>query len=831
MSDWRLAFTLARRDLRWRFRGLRLLLVCLFLGVGALAAIGSLNRAIVTELAARGQIILGGDVEFEIGQRLAAADERAALRAMGEVSETVRMQSMAVHDSQSAPIELKAVDDAYPLYGELRLTDGRTVSTPAADAAWIGAALAERLGLSPGESVRLGEASFRVDGIIASEPDRLGEGFTFGPVLIVSMEGLRRTGLVQPGSLYQTRYRVRAGDADPGAMAGAFVRRFPDIGWETRTRERAAPGAARFVDRLGEFLTLVGLAALAIAGIGIAGGVSSYLALRRANIATLKALGATSGVVWRVYLIQLAAVALAGIGAGVVAGALATPVLVALAGAMLPVAPGFAIHPQPLALAAVYGVLIAFGAAAVPLVRGSEVPVAVLLRAAADGSAGGRWRAAGWVGIAAAVLVALALATSPQPRLSAMFLASVAGALVVLAALGRLVSVVALRVPRPRNPLLALAMASLHRPGGHTVSLVVALGLGLTLFVLLAGIRTSLDANIVRTVPARAPALFALDIPRESAREFTQAVRKVSPAAQVATVPLLRGAVIAYGETRVADLAELPPDAFILRGERGVTYASALPAGSTLVAGAWWPEGYAGPPLVSVEAGQAKVLNLAPGDPLTISVLGQEITARVASLRTVQWDTMGFNFVLVFSPDTFAGFPHNLSATITMPASATGPVMRQLLEAFPSVSVIEVGGVLTQIRDVIRQLSAAIAAAASVAILAGVAVLVGAIAAVREMRTHEAVMLKVLGATRAQILAAQAIEYALLSLVVSALALALGLGGAWCIIVQVFGFDWLPDYGVVLMTLGGGVAVTLLIGLIGSLPILAARPARTLRAL
>jgi putative ABC transport system permease protein len=386
-------------------------------------------------------------------------------------------------------------------------------------------------------------------------------------------------------------------------------------------------------------------------------------------------------------------------------------------------------------------------------------------------------------------------------------------------------------MPRPGNPLLRLAIAGLHRPGAHTVSLVVALGLGLTLFVLLAGIRTSLDANIVRTVPARAPALFALDVPRDRAAEFAQAVRTASQNAEVATVPLLRGTIIAYGQTRVADLEELPADAFILRGERGITYAAALPMGSTLTEGEWWPAGYAGPPLVSVEAGQAKALGLSLGDPLTVSVLGQEITARVASFRTVQWDTMGFNFVLVFSPATFADFPHNLSATISMPAAQTGAVTRALLAGFPSVSVIEVGGVLTQLRDVVEQLSSAIAAAASVAILAGIAVLVGAVTAVREMRTYDAVMLKVLGATRAQILGAQAIEYLLLSLIVAVLALALGLGAAWYIVVEVFRFDWLPDYGAVLLTLGAGVALTLLIGLLGSLPILAARPARALRAL
>jgi len=832
MSDWAVALRLARRDLRARFRGLRLLLVCLFLGVGALAAIGSLASAITEELAARGQVLLGGDVEYSIGQRRAEPRELRAIADVGRVSETVRMQSMAIRDTQSVPIELKAVDGAYPLYGALRLADGRRFSAPDADAALVGAALVDRLRVKVGDTLKLGSATFRVGGVIADEPDRLGEGFTLGPVVIVSTAGLARTALVQPGSLYKTKYRVRMTGGNPAAVTEAFKRRFAEAGWDTRTRDRAAPGAARFVDRMGEFLTLVGLAALAIAGIGIGGGVSSYLAARRRSIATLKVLGATSGIVARVYLVQVAAVALVGIIAGLIAGALATPLLLALAGQVLPVAPGgLAIQPLPLALAAIYGLLIALGAAALPLAQGAEVPAAALLRGAVDTRGAGRWRAYGWMALVAGLLALVVLLTSAQPALSAAFLGSVAAALLLLAGLGWLVRFAAARLPRPRRPLLRLAIAGLHRPGARTVALVVALGLGLTLFVLLAAIRTSLDANIERTVPARAPALFALDVPRDRVAAFVQTIRQASPRAEVSTVPLLRGTVVAYGKTRVADLAQLPAEGFILRGERGITYAAALPMGSTLTEGKWWPANYAGPPLVSVEAVQAKALGLKLGDPLTLSVLGQEVTARVASFRTVQWDTMGFNFVLVFSPGTFADFPHNLSATVDMPSAQTGAVMRALLPQFPSVSVIEVGGVLKQIQDVVRQLSAAIAAAASVAILAGIAVLIGAITAAREMRTYDAVMLKVLGATRAQILGAQAIEYLLLSAVVAAVALALGLGAAWFVIVQLFQFVWLPDLSAVLLTLGAGVGLTLIIGLLGSLPILAARPAQALRAL
>jgi putative ABC transport system permease protein len=831
VSGWALALRLARRDLRARFRGLRLLFICLFLGVASLAAIGSLASAVQYELSARGQILLGGDVQFEIGQRRAEQDERAAIAAFGTVSETIRMQSMAIRDTQTAPVELKAVDRFYPLYGRLRLADGRVVSGLSAEAVLIDSALADRLSVRTGDRLRFGGARFQIAGLIAEEPDRLGEGFTLGPVAIVSLDGLARTGLMQPGSLYKSRYRVRMQGNDPEMAAAAFKKRFADAGWEMRTRDAATPGASRFVGRMGTFLSLVGLAALAIAGIGIGSSVASYLSARRNTIAMLKVMGATSRIVARIYLIEIAVVAIIGILFGLIVGAAATPALVLLAGDVLPVAPSTAIQPLPLALAASYGLLIALGAAAVPLVRGADVPAAALLRGAIDGRSGSRLRAAGWIVIAGTGIFALVALTAAQPQFSLMFLGAVMGVLLLLAALGVGIRYAAARVPRPRRPLIRLAIAGLYRPDARTIGLVVSLGLPLTLFVMLAAIRTSLDANIARNVPARAPALFALDVPRDRLPEFVQTIEQAAGAAEVASVPLLRGTVISYGTTRVADLAQLPEGAFILRGGRGITYADRVPLGSRLTAGEWWPRDYAGPPLVSVEVEQAKSLGLSIGDPLSVSVMGQEVTARVASFRSVQWDTMGFNFVLVFSPSAFAEFPHNLSATVNMPPARTGAVMRALLPRFPSVSVIEVGGILKQVRDVVGQLSTAISAAASVAIFAGIAVLIGAITAARDVRTYDAVMLKVLGATRAQILGAQGIEYALLSIIVAAIALMLGLIVGWYVVVQLFTFEWLPDYGSVLLTLGVGAGITLLIGLLGSLPILSARPAQALRSL
>ena len=831
MTPHHLAWRLARRELSGRFRGLRLLLVCLFLGVGALAAIGSLASAIGDELGERGRVLLGGDAEFAVSQRSADPAELAALRSIGRVSETIRMQSMAVTaDGRTAPVQLKAVDPAYPLYGRLTLADGRTVRAPRGDQVWIGSSLAERLGVDVGDALRFGTAAFRIGGIIENEPDRLSEGFTLGPVALVSSGGLRRTGLVQPGSLFETKYRV-ALTGDPAAAVSGFERAFATAGWESRTRDRASPGASRFIERMGEFLTLVGLAALVIAGIGVGNGVSSYLEQRRSSIAMLKVLGATSGLVTRVYLMQVLTVSAVGIALGLLAGVAAVPLLGATVGAVLPVEPGFSVEPLPLALAAAYRLLIALAFCAPALLAAGRVPAAALLRGVLDRRPGVGTRAAVWMAGAIGLVVIFVLLSSERPLFAAGFLGAAAVTLLLLVALAAGIRAVASRLPRPRQPLARLALAALHRPGSGTVALVVALGLGLTLFVLLATIRTSLEGNIHRDVPERAPALFALDVPPEREAEFRGAVKAAAPGAEVATVPLMRGTITGYGATRVADLASIPEDAWALRGERGLTFAAALPPGSALTAGRWWTAAEGRRPLVSVDERLAAVLNLRIGDPLTVSVLGLERTATVASFRRIAWDTLGFNFVLVFSPGALADVPHNLAATIDMPAHRTGAVTRALLPRFPSTSVIEVGGVLAQVQTAVRQMATAISAAAGVAVLAGIAVLIGAIAAARAARTYDATVLKVLGATRAQVLALQAIEYAMLAVIIGAVALLLGAAGGWYVVTQLFDFAWLPDWGVVMATLVVGALTTIAIGLAGSLPVLRARPAAALRAL
>jgi len=834
---WPVAWRIARRDLQRRFRGLRLLLVCLFLGVGALAAIGSLTGAIRGELDAQGRTLLGGDLEAEVWQRPLNAQELAFLGRYGAVSQGLRLQGMASTPASATPVELKAVDLLWPLYGTLRLKDGRTVGAPQPGEAWLSAGAAERLEVEPGDTFRVGTGTLRVPGIVADEPDRLSEGFQLGQTVIVPIGFPAQAGLTLPGALYQSKTRVRfLGNHDPAVVEEALKARFPDAGLDIRTRDRASPGADRFVSRMGEFLTLVGLAALVIAGIGIGGGVSSYLEARRASIATLKILGATSADIAHIYALQVGTAALIGAGAGLLAGVLVTPLLARALGELLPVSTDLTLDPAALLRAALFGLLVALVFAAPPLVRARAYPAMALMRSRIAPLAG-TWRmAARPVGAGLAGIAVLAVAGSPQPLVNAAFLAGAAGVLGLLALIGSGIARLAARAPRPAHPIARLALANLHRPGSATTALVTALGFGLSAFVLLAAVQTALDGNIRRTVPDRAPDYFVLDVPKDRLADFRQTVRAAAPAAAVEAVPTLRGAILSYGprdrQTVVSELEELPEGAWALRGERGLTYAATLPQGNTLVAGQWWPQDHAGEPLVSVDVELARAAGLTIGDYITVGVLGVERQARIANLRRIDWESMGFNYVLVFSPNALQDAPHNMAATISLPPGSTaGMLLRTLVRGFPSSSVIEVGPLLTQARDILDQVALAILAAAGVAVLAGIAVLLGAIAAARAARLYDTVILRVLGASRAQVLGLQLAEFGLLAVLLSVVALLLGSGIGWIIITQMFEFDWLPDWPRILAVLGGGVALVLVFALGASLPLLRARPAQSLREL
>ena len=826
-----LALRLAFRELRGGLRGLRLLAVCLVLGVAAIAGVGSLSRAITTGLADHGQLILGGDVEARLTGRRASAAERAGLSKLGTVSEAVRLRAMASKAGADDRVlaELKAVDARYPLYGRLLLANGASLGRGEIA---VSQQLADRLAIHAGDILAVGSTRFRVAGTIADEPDQAGEGFGLGPGAIIRLADLDATGLLAPGSLYRSNYRVKLPVATAPKAAEASLRRdFPAAGWQLHDRADSAPGVRQFIERLGQFLTLVGLTALAVAGVGVGNGVAAYLAAKANTIATLKSLGASTPLIFRSYLIQIGLVALAAVAAGMVLGAGVPWLVLKLAGNAIPVPPALGVYPLPLLIAGAYGLLIAAAFALWPLAQATALPAARLFRDQVEARRWPGWRTALLVGAAALAIGALAVSQSEDKQFAAIFVASALGLLLLLTALAQVIRMAAARWPRPRGTLARLALGNLHRPGAQTRQLVVALGLGLTLFATLSVIETNLAGQIEAKLPRRAPSFFIIDIPTEAIGQFNQLVRTAAPGAALRTVPSLRGPVTAVNGVPVARLRQISEGAWILRGDRGLSYAATFPEHNVLTAGKWWPANYSGPPLISIDQDAAAALGLKVGDTLTVSVLGVDITARIASLRKIDWSSLGFNFAILFAPGTLEAAPHTWMATVAMAPAQERAFSAAMTHELPSASLVRVRDVLGQVGVLLSQLSAAVRAAASVTVAAGIAVLIGALASSRQARLYDAVLLKVLGATRGQILRATLIEYGLLAGIVAGLALLLGTAAGWYVVTQVLKLEWLPDWRPVLATVLIGGIVTVVLGLAGSWGALSARPNTVLRTL
>ncbi|ONF95195.1 ABC transporter permease [Sphingomonas jeddahensis] len=825
------AWRLAIRDLRAGGRGLWLLLVCLFLGTAALAGIGSLAASITGALDEQSRQLLGGDLELRVSQRRPTVEENAAFAAYGRTSEAIQVNTMAQRLAGGTPalVNLRAVNEAWPLIGRFDLQPGALKPRPQGGEVAIAPALAERLDVTVGDTIRIGAARMRIIGLIAAEPDTL--GFSFGPTALVDMAGLDATQVIQPGSLYQTRTRIllRPG-LDPAQVGNAIVRRYPSAGFTPRTPEDAAGNVKRSIDQLGQFLLLVGLAALAIAGIGIGSGVSAYLDRKGRMIATLKVLGAQSGTIAGLFLIQIGLVAGIAVTAGLALGAAVPWIVGALAGSALPVPPRLALYPAPLATAAGPSLLVALLFSLPALARARSVPAASLLRDAL--AAARRPSAAILAGMAAILgaLVALAVVTASDRSIALGFVAATFVLVVLLWLLGLALRRLLARLPRPRRPLFRLALANLHRPGAQTDRLVVALGLGFSLFVALAVIDTSLSNELASAAPAKAPRFFAIDVQPEDEPTFRSAIRRAAPNATIEAVPSLRGSIVALKGQRVAELKTLPEGAWILRGDRTITWSSTVPPRNTVVAGKWWPRDYNGPPLISLEDRAAEQLGLKVGDKITVAVLGVEVPAKIAALRKVDWQGLGLNFALIFSPGYIQEAPHGILASVYAPPGRDGAIAAAVAQALPSVTMLRTGDVIGQVSELLGRIALAIRAAAAVTVVAGIVVLIGAVTASGQARRYDTIILKLLGGSRAQLLAGQAIEYALLALLLAAVPLLIGTAGGWYVVTQVLDLGWAPDPLTVAATLAVAIVATLGVGVASSLPALSATPSSGLRS-
>lgn len=830
MRNLRLGWTLARRELRAGPRGLVLVLMCLALGVAAIAAVGTLRAAIQAGLQADGARILGGDLEIRSGyQPLDAEVLRFVEGRGGVVSEVRLLRAMMVAPSgERTLVEVKAADNRYPLYGELRLAP----EVPLRGAVVVAEpAVAERLGLNPGDVVRLGEGRFTFAATIAEEPDRVATPTAFGPRAILPLDQLQATGLIQPGSLIAHEYRIRLPlGASARGFAGELRAAFPGAAWRVRLAEQAEPGVNRFLDRAAAFLTLAGLTALLVGGIGVATGVRAWLEARARTIATLRCMGAPSGAIFAAYLIQVLALAGVGIAIGLLAGwGLMVLAATALSGT-LPVPARLGFYPAPLALAALYGLLTALTFALWPLGRAGRIPGAALFRDVLGG--GASWpgpRVFLFNALAAGALVALVIGTAEQPFFAAAFCGGAAVAILAFRLGATVLMWGAKRLAHIRRPAIRLGLANLHRPGAPTPIMLMAIGLGLTTLAAIAQIEGNLRNAIGSEMPRQAPNFFFIDIQPDQVGEFERLAREIPGTEEIRRVPSLRARITAVKGIPAEEFRTTPETAWALRGERGVTYAAEPPPGTRLVAGQWWPADHDGPTLVSFDANLARGWGVGIGDTITINVLGRDVEMTIANLRQIEWRGLSMNFAMVASPGLLSSAPHTHIATVRGDPAQDTALLRRITDALPNVSGIRVREALEQIGVLLGRIGTALTATGSITLLAGALVLAGAVAAGQRRRVREAVVLKTVGATRAQIRRAFLVEFGVLGGFAGLLAAAAGTAAAWGVVVGIMRQDWLFLPGTLLATVLGCMALVLAFGYAGTALALRARPAPFLR--
>lgn len=826
----------ARRELRGGLRGFRIFLACLALGVAAIAAVGTVRASIEAGLAREGAALLGGDAELELTYRFASEEEQAWMKDNAiRVSEIADFRSMAVAGDERGLTQVKAVDAHYPLIGQVGLEPQMPIEQALGDhddlpGAVVERILIDRLGLAVGDVFKLGTQEFRLVAALTQEPDNAGGGFALGPRIIVLRDALATSGLLEPGTLFSSKYRLDLVEgADLDALSTAVDAQFAQSGLRWRDARNGAPGVSQFVERLGAFLVLVGLSGLAVGGVGVSAAVTSYLNGKTPVIATLRTLGAERGVIFLTYFIQIGALSLLGIALGLLLGAIAPLALAPLITERLPIPAEFAIYPKPLFEAALYGALTALIFTTWPLSRTENIRAAVLFRDAGYSKA--RLPALRYL-LAIALMLALLLALASWFSGTVFLTLWTAGglmvALLLLVIAAHLIRLIAKRIaPWARGrPALRWALGAISGPREEAVSVVLSLGLGLSVLAAVGQIDGNLRGAIARDLPSIAPSYFFVDIQKDQMPGYMERLDSDPSVSRIDSAPMLRGIITQINGKPAREVAG---DHWVVEGDRGITYSSELPDNTRILAGEWWAPDYAGPPLISFAQEEAEEMGLKLGDTLTVNILGRDITATITSFREVDFSTAGIGFVMSMNPSALSGAPHSFISTVYATPETEAQILRDLSEAYPNITAIRIGDAIERVSSVLAGLAAAVSYGAAATLLTGFLVLIGASAAGEKSRTFEAAVLKTLGATRPVILVSFAIRAAILGGCAGLVALGAGILGGWAVSSFIMETSYEVIWSNAFAIIFGGICATLISGLAFAWRPLTTRPAQILR--
>ena len=839
----RLSWKIALRELAGGLSGFWIYVACIALGIFAIAAAGSVTSGFSKGLEAEARTLLGGDALFVASQRRASPDELEWMSERGSISENITINVMGEAGDVREQVDVRAVDDRHPLIGAPTLSGGATQLDEAlafANGRWGIAAspsTLENFGLEVGDDIMLGSIPATIRAQLDGEADGIGTPGTFGPQVTIRLQALEDAGRLTDGQLYRSRYRLVLDDETlADTLEDAAEEDWGPNGLRYRGPEDAVDGLQGLLDMLNSFLSVIGIAALIAGGVGIAQASSAFLETRMPSIAAFKALGAEASTLRAAYFIQLTALALVGAVIGIVLGAMTPFLIAAVAGDQIPLPNILRIYPLPLLRALVLGLLSAAIFALPPLGRARATPPAALFRSLGSETLEKTPRPERILaGLAAIALIVVSVLTSQTPMVTGILLVGASLAWLVLIGMAHLIRFFARRASATAAGLSRLTLANLGGPGSLAPTITPALGLGLALLVFVATVQANLLRQVNETATRNLPALFFTQIPNDGVETFDQLIRDhgvdIQDPDAFRRTPIVIGRVISLKGEGLDKEKVAASERWVVEGEIRMPYIGKLPPDVELVEGAWWPEDYQGPLLVSIETDAARGLRLEVGDEMGFRIFGRELTATVASLRNVDWGGFGANTAFILSPGTLeaANPPHLAIAQATPEQEPV--IIKALGEVLPQVVVFQTRETLATAGRLLGNITIAVNAAAGIVMLSGLLVLVGAFAAMARQRRTEAALLKTFGATRGGILRLYAGEFALSGAVATLAGTLMGVSAAALVVDLVFEAEWAMPWLTVAIVAGFAIAAAALGGVVVGLATLSHPPARILRTI
>lgn len=830
-----LIWRLARTDLRSGLAGFRVFVVSLALGALVIAASGAAAQAFRDGLSARSREIIGGDLLVSVPQRPLAEEALAAWRAEGRTAYTIETRAMGQAREERRLLDVRGYGPGFPLEGKVETREAPALAEALAVRDGVPGALVEQgvldaFDVAVGDRLQVGRGEVRITGVLLKEPDALGRGFALSPRIVLAAEALPALGLAGYGNLFQTQYRlVLPPEADIATVRKRLEAASDELRRRVQDRRDAAPGLSDLIDRLEAFLDFVGFAALLAGGVGVAGSIRGWLAGKRASIATMKTLGASSLEIEAGLFLQTALLAVLAAGVGAAVGALSPYAIAQFAGDALPLQPQQRFYLEPFLSGMGLSVLAALGFAAAPIGAGKATAPSSLYRGQGGGRSPWAERALGVVLILA--LTGAAALTSRTPLFTLAFAGAALGAFIVLFLLGWSVRWLARRLGFAARGVWRLALAGLGGPSSLAPSAAPALGLGVALLCALAQTQANLVRQVEQTAPASAPSIVFTEIPAAEAQAFDALIARVAgplPRDAYVRAPVLTSRLIARNGSPIDPQTVKEGERWFVENDIGSSVEARLPLNESVAAGKFWgaevPEGE-----VSLEVAAARGVGLEVGDLLTFEVAGVPVEARLTSLRKLDWGSFGGNFPVLFSPGLVDGAIARHAAIARMEPETEERIIKALGQPFPGVSVLRVRTALAAAAELFKSLKLAIQVVSAVAIGAGALAVAGAIAAGARRRVYEGAVLRALGAVRGQVLTAVALELALTGAAAAVIGAALGFGAAYFVIVQQFEAKWVLDAPTALGVVGGAVAALGLAGLAAGWAALSQPPARTLK--